>query len=246
MTGLSRGGASLIEALVALLLGLAIIQGALMGVAKARIEHGRLVERADLLSSVRVTAAILRAEVEGGIPGVDWAVHDDSLSLRAFRGTGLVCRAESSADRLTVAWAGYRRPDPTKDSVWIVDGRGVVSVVGLVGVEPGPDSCGDQPLERGITVRTSAAVTPEASIMRAFERGAYSVTGAALRYRRGAGGRQPLTAELFRSDSGWRLDHDLFAVSLIERESSRLRRTAGGAAAPPRSWRIGVAPWPPR
>ncbi len=40
---------------------------------------------------------------------------------------------------------------------------------------------------------------PEESIVlaRLFERGSYHVSGAALRYRRGRGGRQPLTPEVF-------------------------------------------------
>jgi hypothetical protein len=243
MRGLSRRGTSLIEALVALLLGLIVVQGALTAAAKARVVHRRLVERADVLSSVRLTAAVLRAEVEAGIQGDDWSVIDDSLSLRAFRGTGLVCSAASSGDGLAVSWAGYRRPDPAKDSVWIASALGTVSVTGLVGVETAPDSCRAEPLDDGLVLRLSGVAPVDASFARVFERGAYSVTGAALRYRRGAGGRQPLTAEVFDAESGWRMEAGGLNVVLIERGTAI---GSVGAGPTPRSWLIGVAGRAPR
>jgi len=244
MRGRSRQGTSLIEALVALLLGLIVVQGALTAAAKARVVHRRLVERADVLSSVRLTAAVLRAEVEGGVPGDDWSVIDDSLSLRAFRGTGLVCSAASSGDGLVVSWVGYRRPDPTKDSVWVAGAMGAVAVTGLVGVETAPESCGMEPLDGGLMLRLSEVVPFDAAVARVYERGAYSVTGAALRYRRGGGGRQPLTAEVFDAESGWRIENGGLDVALIERE--RPSAASSGLGAPPRSWRIGLVGGAPR
>lgn len=240
----SRGGVSLVEVLVALLLGLVVVQGALTGAAKAQVVHRRLVERADVLSSVRLAAAVLRAEVKGGFQGDDWSVIDDSLSLRAFRGTGLVCPAASSGDGLTVAWVGYRRPDPTKDSVWIVSAMGAVSVVDLVGVETVPDTCGGEPFGQGLTLRLSGVAPSDASIARVYERGAYSVAGAALRYQRGAGGRQPLTAEVFDTESGWRMEGGGLGVALIERQ--RAIAVTSGTAPLPRSWQIGLMEREPR
>jgi hypothetical protein len=41
---------------------------------------------------------------------------------------------------------------------------------------------------------------PGALVVRVFERGSYHVSGGALRYRRGMGGRQPLTLDVFDDD----------------------------------------------
>ena len=41
---------------------------------------------------------------------------------------------------------------------------------------------------------------PGALVARIFERGSYHVSGGALRYRRGMGGRQPLTLDVFDDD----------------------------------------------
>ena len=55
---------------------------------------------------------------------------------------------------------------------------------------------------------------PGALVARVFERGSYSVSGGALRYRRGLGGRQPLTLNVFdeRSTMEARVDRVVFRL----------------------------------
>ncbi|MEX2467732.1 MAG: hypothetical protein WD995_12550 [Gemmatimonadota bacterium] len=238
----ARAGITLVETLVALLLGLMLVQGAVGVAVRVRLLHRQVVERADLLASVRLAASLLRTETETAMRGRDWDVFDDSLSLRAFRGTGLVCAEASVRDALAVSYVGYRRPDPSKDSLLVVYAMGAVSVVGLAGVESGPDVCGDQPLGQGVVLRMSEPVPTGAVVARVFERGAYSISVAALRYRRGAGGRQPLTAEAFDTDSGWRWDGERLGVELIERVTpTSPGYRPDGTVAPPARWRIAVS-----
>jgi Tfp pilus assembly protein PilW len=238
-----RAGVGLMEALVALLLGLVVVLGALSVGARVRVVHQDLVERADNLASVRLAAYLLRTETETAEYGVDWNVHDDSLSLRAFRGTGIVCAGTSTVDAIAVSYTGYRRPDPSKDSLVVIGASGERTVVALAGVGAGPDTCGAEPLEGGLVLRSSAAVPSDGVVVRVFERGAYSVSAAALRYRRGASGRQPLTAEVFDGASGWRPTPQGLELELLERGSGGV--VAGAEAAAGR-WRLAVSPrWLP-
>ena len=141
---------------------------------------------------------MLRRELRFGVRGVDWVdFAPDSIALRAFRGVGVVCLEGGSSPDLKVAWSGTRAPNPGKDSVLLLTEHGAWVRADLLSARPTSDRCVADP-QRELE-RWRISVTPEETIVlaRLFERGAYHVSGAALRYRRGRGGRQPLIPEVF-------------------------------------------------
>ena len=117
MSGSGRRGATLVEAIVALLVGLLLMQLGLSTLARFRTAQSELAERADALIAQRVGRHVLRRELRHATAGRDWLTDADSLSLRAFRGTGIVCANDSVTAELIVAYRGDRGPDSTKDSV---------------------------------------------------------------------------------------------------------------------------------
>lgn len=238
MTGRQVGGATLVETLVALLLGLFLVQAGMAAVGRTRLAHARAMERADALSAVRLTGALLRAETSAGRMGVDWFADDDSLALRAYRGTGLVCGEHEAPESLVVSYGGYRRPDPTKDSVEVVYADGARAVLALTGVAEGPPTCWGAALEDALALELDGALPPGGVVARVFERGTYSLSGRALRYRRGAGGRQPLTPEIFESESGWRLTDGRLGAELLWRVRADPGATIGTGPGPLRRWRV--------
>lgn len=199
----TRTGLSAPEAIVALLLGLLVVHLGLSTMARMRTTEARLAARADGLVAMRVARHVLRRELDGSVPGRDWLVDDDSLSLRAFRGAALVCALDSATVEVTVSYSGVRRPDPSKDSVLLLDPSGSGETRALVGVGAATTGCG--PVESdGLELwRLDAPVGPSAVVARLFERGSYHLSGAALRYRRGASGRQPLTPEVWADETAW-------------------------------------------
>jgi hypothetical protein len=126
-----------------------------------------------------------------------FSVATDSAGLRAFRGVAVVCAADSvSAD---VRYRGLRSPDPAKDSLLVLEGAGAERALPLAGTGAGA-ACSPQPGESALAVRPGAGLMP-GDVILVFERGDYHLAGGALRYRRGAGGRQPLTADILFDDS---------------------------------------------
>ncbi len=212
--GDARAGTSLPEALVALLVGLLVLQMGLASLARLRAAQADLMARADALVAVRVGRHVLRRELRHGVPGRDWDVTADSLGLRAFRGTGIVCASDSTAAELTVWYQGDRAPDPSKDSVLLVTGEGQVGVRALAGTGVAPAPC---PGGAGTSARwrLDRAAPSGTVVARVFERGSYHLSDAALRYRRGASGRQPLTPEVWSSASGWRISTDRLGVGVV-------------------------------
>ena len=193
-----RNGATVAEVLIALICGLLVVQLSLAGLARVRSVGLRLTQRSEILAALRVSRVVLRRELRFGVRGVDWVdFAPDSISLRAFRGVGVVCPDGALAPDLMVAWSGMRAPAPEKDSVLLLTGQGAWIRADLLSVRPTSDLCATDP--RIELQRWQISVTPEESIVlaRLFERGSYHVSGAALRYRRGRGGRQPLTPEVF-------------------------------------------------
>ncbi len=193
-----RNGATVAEVLIALICGLLVVQLSLAGLARVRSVGLRLTQRSEILAALRVSRVVLRRELRFGVRGVDWVdFAPDSISLRAFRGVGVVCPDGALAPDLMVAWSGMRAPAPEKDSVLLLTGQGAWIRADLLSVRPTSDLCATDP--RTELQRWQISVTPEESIVlaRLFERGSYHVSGAALRYRRGRGGRQPLTPEVF-------------------------------------------------
>lgn len=199
----NRLGASAAEAIVALLLGLFVVHLGLSTMARFRAVQAGLAERTDGLVAMRVGRHLLRSELSHGRPGRDWSVSDDSLVLRAFRGTALVCPYDTASVELTVAYGGDRRPDPSKDSVLLVDALGGREVRALVAVTSAADPCSAADPVAQRTWRFDASVPVGTVLARLFERGSYHLNASALRYRRGASGRQPLTPEIWSSETRW-------------------------------------------
>jgi hypothetical protein len=210
-----RAGVSIVEALVALVVGLLVLQLGLGTMARFRSARAHMAERADALVALRLGRHVLRDELRHGVPGRDWSVFSDSLPLRAFRGSGRVCESDSVSARLVVSYRGSRAPDPTKDSVLLIAGDGVTTVRALAAIGATPDPCAGPgggarqmwTLDRGAPASVVAA--------RIFERGSYHIASSALRYRRGASGRQPLTPEVWTSASAWSASPERLEVSLV-------------------------------
>jgi hypothetical protein len=199
----ARAGASAVEVIAALLLGLFLVHLGLETLARLRTADARLSARADALVAMRVARHVLRRELRHGEAGEDWLAASDTLALRAFRGTALVCPHDTATVEITVSYSGDRRPDPAKDSVLLMDGTGVRRMRSLEGVGAAEGSCGPAmpaPLEAW---RLDRPLAPGPVIARLFERGSYHVSASALRYRVGASGRQPLTPEAWADSSGW-------------------------------------------
>ena len=197
MTGIlrDRKGVSLLEAVVSLLLLAAVIQGGWAVLAQHRVGAGRVAARAEALETVRTISWLLREETAGGRPGEDWWVDgSDSLVLRTFRGVGLVLGREEGQEEVRVCYRGVRSPNPQKDSVLLLGRDGLWSIHELQtrvrgkAVCPGLGGGGEE--EWGLSPEPGDAV-----LARVFERGSYHLVNGALRYRRGGGGRQPLTPE---------------------------------------------------
>lgn len=196
----SRAGVSVIEALAALVLGLLVVQLSLGAMARMRRIGERLTRRAEGMAAVRIARHVVGEEVRRGRPGPDWAVVGrEQIALRAFRGVADVCPWQPDTLTLLVSYRGSRAVDPTKDSVLLVDREGNRLPAALERVSSSDLVCpqaADVPVERW---RLARAVPPGVVLARVYERGSYHLSGGALRYRRGAAGRQPLTPEVLRT-----------------------------------------------
>ena len=187
-----RHGFTVIEALAVLLLLLLMLQLGWMvtsGMARAATE---LADRGESLAALRATAWILQGELDGVRATTDVSPpQGDSFSLRAFRGTAVVCSAPAP-DELVVRWSGFRTPDPSKDSVLVLGGEGSWSVRALAARTVAPGACGDPASGAEERWQLDGPVTGP-RLARLFERGSYHLVDDAFRYRIGGGGRQPLT-----------------------------------------------------
>lgn len=184
------------EVAVALLLGSLVLSLSLMALQRTHLARERIVTRIDALASFRIGRFVTRREVRHGVGVRDWKIDADSLSIRAFRGTAIVCPLDESSKELTVSFRGDRMPDPTKDSLLLVRAGGGHVVVDLISVLPVRRACGQGPTAPAVW-RVDPPSPADVVLARLFERGSYHLTGAALRYRRGSSGRQPLTPEVW-------------------------------------------------
>lgn len=205
-------GITIVEVLVSLLLGLAVISLGWSALAHQRTIASRLASEMDLLSARRLAAIVIGKELRAGVRGRDWiGPVSDSLSLRAFRGWGPVCGWDGEPGKIVVAYHGERMPNPVKDSVLILTADGWRRAK-LTGRVSGPPSCA-MDLGGASEVWTIDPPVAGALVARIFERGSFHVNGGALRYRRGRGGRQPLTLDVFDHDGSSieaRLDRVIF------------------------------------
>ncbi len=185
----ARCGFSLVELLVGLVLLVLVIGVGWTAVSAARRTLARLVELSEVLETAWVAERALGADIRGGIPGRDvQAVAGDSLPLRAFRGTAVRCSEPTAYATIHVRYGGLRRPDPTKDSILALDEDGAWRTAHVAAVSTTLGAC-----PGGGEVWTLDRDLSGARVARVFERGTYHLAGGALRYARGAGGRQPLT-----------------------------------------------------
>lgn len=189
--------------------------------------------------ALRSPEVVLPSEIRTLVPGIDLAVPDAAvIELRAIRGSGLVCRTD--AGRLHLRYTGIRRPDPVKDSALLIVPGGTEKVLPVVASGPGAGECGAATAL--IEVPTDDAVSEGTAVL-IFERGSYHLEQSAFRYRRGMGGRQPLTAELLSdSESGFLLatpPGDPFPGTLFL-EAELAAQTLPGGATPRRPRRLRI------
>lgn len=244
--GRDCAGCTLAEATVALLLAgllttcLACI---LMVTGRLAARHSRVASESE---TERVVAAVLGGELRT-LTAVDALFDPDSVRLRAFRGAGSVCAA--TAGVVIMRYRGVRAPEPDKDSVLLLWPDGEVAfdleADAVPGSCPGVEGAA---LAVALPWQTAEEMAPPA-IALVFETGAYSLAGGAFRYRRGAGGRQPLT-DATLSDTGSSLVEVAREGSLSSAALIRLLPD-GSPGAQPLSWRLlmpqrGARPGSPR
>ena len=150
------------------------------------------------MAATRAARHVLTRELRVLGPGeMAWRLPADSLNVRAYRGVALVCPGHLAAGKISVAWEGLRAPEAAKDSVWVLGDRGEESVLGLSETLPRAVPCGAPSGASGATWVLSGPPPAHPVLALYFERGAFHLSDRALRYRRGDGGRQPVTPESF-------------------------------------------------
>lgn len=217
-------GISLLETLMVLLLLGLVAQGGWTVLARHRVAAANVGARAEGLETVRTIAWLLPEELSGGLPDEDWwANGTDSLELRAFRGVGLVKGGVGGDDWVRVCFRGVRSPNPEKDSVLLLGGDGRWKAHGLLRRVKTDEACSG--LGGGWEEDWSLSPEPGDAILgRVFERGSYHLVNGALRYKRGEGGRQPLTPERVQSGKVVRPEG---AVTTFSWEVTLTRAVAG-------------------
>jgi len=197
--GAGRPGFTLVETMVGLVASVLLI-GAMAAVVIAVSHLERLTaDRADVVAAGALAGTVVAQELRVLDARSDgFAIGRDSAALRAFRGSAIVCTVDSTAAE--VRYRGLRAPDPAKDSLLVLAGAGVERAQPLDGVGVGASSCLTRPGETAITLKPGTGMSA-GDVVLVFERGSYHLISGALRYRRGASGRQPLTADIFLDDS---------------------------------------------
>ena len=167
------------------------------------------------------------------VPQVD--VVDSVLSLRNLDelrrhevgnigeqgvGAALVCVNDTASAGLVVSYVGDRAPDPAKDSVLLLAADGGRAVRALVGTAAPSRPCAMLEPAGSAAWRLDASAPLGTVAAQLFERGSYHLSGSALRYRRGAGGRQPLTPEVWSPSTGWSLTAGWAGVTFVPRDTS--------------------------
>lgn len=185
-----RPGATLPELILAAWL-FTFVLAALAGFAGAQGRLAALMaERVRAAELGRVAQVVLGAELRSLSRSDLTVLPPDSVRIRAFRGGGPTC-AGAGPGELLVAYRGVRRPEPDKDSVLLVHGRSTDGTAYRI-----VDVASARECDAGVRLTLDAHEPVPAGLALVFERGSYSVTAGALRYNRGAGGRQPLTEAL--------------------------------------------------
>lgn len=188
-------GFSLPELLLAVAMT-GVVAGALFGLLHGQERLARVqADSVTAAEALRLSALVLSGELRLLQPDEDIArFAPESAAVRALRGFALVCGA--SAAGILVRYRGVRAPDPDKDSVLVLRADSAARPLPLATAGPAQAGCAAGPGERVELWSLGAAPPPPvgtAALL--FESGTYALTGGALRYRRGEGGRQPLTVE---------------------------------------------------
>lgn len=193
----NRPGTSLAELAVTMWL-IAMIGAILVALLRTQSRvAGHSADRAEALDALRTAGAVLTADLAPILPSADLhGIGEDTAALRVFRGVAVVC-GFTGGDPL-VRYRGLRRADPAKDSVLVLT-AGVERGDSLRGSSPAAGECGSSGDESVFRLRLGTALA-EHDLLLIFEAGSYHLDRA-LRYRRGAGGRQPITAEVFAGES---------------------------------------------
>jgi hypothetical protein len=222
-----RPGYSTIELLLALMLGALVSSAALALLhGQSRLAHSTS-DSAEAAETLRTATQVLTAETRWLTRALDVrAVAPDSLSLRALRGSGVVCAIDSAYGAI-VRYRGLRDPDPSKDSVLIERGANTELSALILGVVTAGAVCDSVPAIK-LAVNQPLAV---GDLLIVFESGNYYLSGGALRYRLGAGGRQPVTAALLddarsafnSASSAWSVQLGLQAQRGRGAETARVR-----------------------
>lgn len=168
-----------------LLTAVAALLAAQARLIRAHVDGGRAEE------ALRVTTLVAGAELAWLEPAADVEpLGERALALRALRGVATPCAADASG--LSVRYRGLRQPEPAKDSVLVLTPWAPERALGLRWSLEAPEACEAQDGER-VLRWTLDEEPPAEALLLLFERGSYHLQGGAFRYRRGAGGRQPLT-----------------------------------------------------
>lgn len=185
-----RGSVSLAELILVFWL-FALVLAALgrFSAAQSRVA-ATMFERTRVNELVRTARVVLGAELRATGSSDLRGLGTDSLRVRGFRGEGVVCGG--AGDTLLVGYRGGRLPEPAKDSALLLSADGVEEVAAVAGAVRSDSSC----YGIGLRLRLDRAPAVSPALALVFETGVYALSGGALRYRRGAGGRQPLTETL--------------------------------------------------
>jgi len=212
----SRPGIALAELITALMLT-GIVAGALFAMIRTQTRLvSNTIERTGQADALRVASLVISGETRALAPADIRAVGADSLAVRIFRGTGIVCASDSGVAH--VRYRGLRQPDTDKDSVLIADTEEVRPLDGVTGSASSCASAG----ELDITVHTPGERLLPGTVLLVFESGAYYFSTRALRFRRGGEGRQPITDErLDDATTGFLMAGDVFRAHVALRVPSR-------------------------
>ena len=151
---------------------------------------------AEGLEVVRTTRWLLTDELYGSLVGRDFHPEaGDSLVLRVFRGIGFQEGTDSLSGALEVCFQGLRAVDLSKDSLLVLSAEGVWHAVALKARTEIQSPCPGDPGGSMEAWELDPPLRSTPVFMRVFESGAYFLRDGAFRYRRGSGGRQPLTPE---------------------------------------------------
>jgi prepilin-type N-terminal cleavage/methylation domain-containing protein len=196
----TRGGFSLAELVVALTIG-AILATLLFGALAAQVRLARAAAgRAAGSDALRTAAHVLSGEARRMSFRDVRAMSAESVAIRAFRGTAVVC--SMTGMHAGVRYRGDRLPDPRKDSVIIIADDGTETGLALRDARSGSQSC-DAAAGEAVQLWTLSDSVGGAVAMLLFESGSFYLSNRALRYRIGNEGRQPLTPEVFHGTSGF-------------------------------------------